>query len=86
MAETKIGHISHYFSHVGVGAIQLTDGDLAVGDTIHIKGHTSDLTQVVESMQIEHANVSKAIRGQNAGTKLSDHVRVNDTVFKVVPD
>lgn len=86
MAEIKIGHVTHYFGHVGVGAIQLTDGDLAVGDTIHVKGHTSDFTQVVESMQIEHANVSKAVRGQNAGTKLNAHVRINDTVFKVVSD
>ncbi len=86
MAETKIGHITHYFGHVGVGAIQLTDGDLAVGDTIHVKGHTSDFNQVVESMQIEHASVPKATRGQNAGTKLNEHVRVNDTVFKIVPD
>jgi len=86
MAETMIGHITHYFGHVGVGAIQLTDGDLAVGDTIHVKGHTSDFTQVVESMQIEHVNVPKAARGQNAGTKLKDHVREHDAVFKVVPD
>lgn len=86
MVEVKIGHITHYFGHVSVGAIQLTDGDLAVGDTIHIKGHTSDFTQVVESMQIEHAGVPKATRGQNAGTKLNEHVRVNDTVFKIVPD
>ena len=86
MAETKIGHITHYFGHVGVGAIQLTDGDLAVGDTIHVKGHTSNFTQVVESMQIEHASVSQATRGQNAGTKLNEHVREHDTVFKVIPD
>jgi len=86
MAETKIGHITHYFGHVGGGAIQLTDGGLAVGDTIHVKGHTSDFLQVVESMQIEHANVPKAACGQNVGTKLKEHVREHDTVFKVVPD
>ncbi|MBI2438490.1 MAG: hypothetical protein HYV36_06735 [Lentisphaerae bacterium] len=85
MAEVKIGQITHYFGHIGVGAIQLTDGDLVLGDTIHVKGHTSDFTQVIESMQIEHVNVPKAARGQNVGTKLKDHVRVNDTVFKVVP-
>ena len=85
MADIKIGVISHYFGHIGVGAIQLTDGDLAVGDTIHIKGHTSDFTQVIDSMQIDHANVQAAARGQNVGTKLKDHVRVRDAVFKVVP-
>lgn len=85
MAEIKIGHVTHYFGHVGVGAIQLTDGDLALGDTIRVKGHTSDFTQVVESMQIDHVNVPKAARGQNVGTKLKEHVRVNDAVFKVTP-
>jgi len=37
-------------------------------------------------MQIEHASVPKATRGQNAGTKLNEHVRIHDTVFKIVPD
>lgn len=85
MADVKIGNITHYFGHIGVGAIQLTDGDLAVGDTIRVKGHTSDFTQVIESMQIEHVNIPKATRGQNVGTKLKEHVRVHDTVYKVVP-
>ncbi len=86
MVETKIGRITHYFGHLGVGAIELTDGDLAVGETIRVKGHTSDFTQVVESLQIEHASVPRGTRGQNVGTKLKTHARVHDMVFKVTPD
>jgi len=53
-----------------------TDGwGLAVGDTVHVKGHASDFTRVVESMQIERASVPEAARGQHAGTKLKEHVR-----------
>ncbi len=86
MADIKIGIITHYFGHIGVGAILLTDGNLARGDTIRVKGHTTDLTQAVESLQLEHAEVMKAVRGQNVGIKMKDHVRVHDEVFKVVPD
>ncbi len=86
MPETRIGTITHYFGHIGVGAIQLTDGDLAVGDTIRVKGHTSDFTQVIDSMQIEHASIERAVRGQNVGTRLNEHVRVHDAVFKVTPE
>lgn len=86
MAEKQIGVITHYFGHIGVGAIQVTDGELAVGDTIHVKGHTSDFTQTIDSLQIEHTVVQKVAAGQNVGTKLKEHARVHDTVFKVVPE
>lgn len=82
--EVKIGMVSHYFGKVNVAAIDLTDGDLAVGDTIHIKGHTSDFTEKVESMQIDRVDVPKAEKGQGVGIRVSEHARVGDEVFKVV--
>jgi putative protease len=82
--EVKIGTVSHYFGKVNVAAIDLTDGDLAVGDTIHIKGHTSDFTEKVESMQIDRVDVPKAEKGQGVGIRVSEHARVGDEVFKVV--
>lgn len=82
--ETKLGHITHYFGKIMVAAIELTDGDLAVGDTIHIKGHTSDFNEKINSMQIEHAEVQKATKGQSIGIRVSEHARVGDEVFKVV--
>ncbi|HAV43396.1 TPA: hypothetical protein DCX15_05215 [bacterium] len=82
--EEKIGVVVHYFSHLEVGAINLTDGDLAVGDTIHIKGHTTDLEQKVESMQIEHENVERASKGQSIGIRVKEHVREHDIVYKVI--
>jgi translation initiation factor IF-2 len=82
--ETKLGHITHYFGKIMVAAIELTDGDLAVGDTIHIKGHTSDFNEKINSMQIEHAEVPTATKGQSVGIRISQHARVGDDVFKVV--
>jgi translation initiation factor IF-2 len=86
MAEEEIGRISHYFSKAGVAAIEITQGSLAVGDTIHVKGHTSDFTQKVDSMQIEHQPVQKAVPGQSIGIKVAQHAREHDVVYKVTPE
>jgi translation elongation factor EF-1alpha len=81
--EKEIGKVSHYFGNIGVAAIELED-DLAVGDTIHIKGNTTDFTQEVASMQIEKEAVEKAGKGDSVGLKVSEHVREHDVVYKVV--
>ena len=86
MAEVKVGKVSHYFSKIGVAAIRLTDGELRVGDTIHLVGHTTNLTQVVDSIQIEHQSVSSAAKGQDVGIRVKDHAREHDDVFVVVPE
>lgn len=81
--EIEIGKITHYFTNIGVGVIELKD-TLTVGDTIHVKGETSDFEQKVESMQIEHENVEKAESGQSVGLKVKEHVRENDLVYKII--
>ncbi len=86
MAEQKIGIITHYFGKIGVAAIELTDGELRVGDTIHVKGHTSDFTQTVDSMQLEHDSVESAAVGQSVGIKVPEHAREHDEVFVIKPD
>ena len=86
MAEEQIGRISHYFGKIQVAAIELTDGSLTVGDTIHIKGNTTDLTEQIKSIQIEHEQVQSAKKGDSIGVKVSNHVREHDLVYKVLPD
>ena len=81
--EVKIGEIAHYFGKISVAAIKLTDEGLKVGDTIHIKGHTSDFMQKIESIQIEHNSVTEAKKGEDIGIKVSEHVREKDEVYKV---
>jgi hypothetical protein len=83
MAEQKIGRITHYFSKIGVAAIEITDGTLAVGDTIHVKGHTSDFTQTIDSMQIDGESVQTAAQGDGVGLKVAGHAREHDDVYKV---
>ncbi len=85
MERVKVGEVFHYFGKIGVAAIRLTDGGIAVGDTIQVQGPSTDVTQVVETMQIEHDSVPRAERGQEVGIKLKDRARERDLVYRVVP-
>lgn len=84
MPEEEIGRVTHYFTNLGVGVVEITKDTLSVGDTIHIKGHTTDLTQKIESMQIEHETVQSAKAGQSIGLRVKEHVREHDVVYKVL--
>jgi translation initiation factor IF-2 len=84
--EEEIGKITHFFSKINVGVLELANGDLHIGDTIHIKGHTTDFYQKVESMQVEHAPVESADKGMQVGLKVESSVREGDQVFKVTED
>jgi putative protease len=77
----EIGQITHFFSKINVAVIELK-APLKVGDTIVIKGPTTDSQQVVDSMQIEHQNVQTALAGQSIGMKVAQRVRETDAVFK----
>ena len=84
--EEEIGIITHYFSKINVGVLELSTGELRIGDTIHIKGHTTDFYQKVESMQVEHNAVDIAKKGEPVGIKVESPVRENDAVYKVTED
>ncbi len=85
MGEVAIGTVVDYFAKVGVAAIQVTEGVLAVADTIRLKGHTTDLVQTVESIQLEHEAVQRAEAGQTVGVRVKERVRKGDQVLKIVP-
>ena len=82
MEEQEVGRVVDYFAKIGVAGIEMT-GHLAVGDTIHIRGHTTDFQQTVDSMQIEHQNVQEAKPGDSIGIKAKDRCRAHDVVYKV---
>jgi translation elongation factor EF-1alpha len=82
MPEVEIGHVSDFFARPVVAGITLS-GTLKVGDKIHIKGHTTDLEFVVESMQIDNANVTEGKPGDAIGIKVTDRVRAGDHIYKV---
>ncbi|OFW56880.1 MAG: hypothetical protein A2V52_06765 [Actinobacteria bacterium RBG_19FT_COMBO_54_7] len=83
--EKRVGRITHYFGKASVAAIELED-ELKAGDMIHIEGHTSDWTQAVDSMQIEHNVVEKAGPGDVIGLKVDGHAREHDVVYKVIDE
>ena len=82
MEEQMIGTVSGFFARPVVAAIELT-APLKVGDKIHIKGHTTDLETVIESMQINNVNVQEAQAGDSIGIKITDKARRGDSVYKV---
>lgn len=85
MERRKVGEVFHFFGKIGVAAIRLTDGSIAIGDTVVIQGPTTNLEQPVDALQIEHANVTSANQGQEVGMKVRERVREKDFVYKVVP-
>lgn len=86
MAEQLIGKVTHYFGKAQVAAIEITAGELHVGDTVHVVGHSSNFTQQIDSMQVEHAAVQVAKVGDQIGVQVGAHAHEHDQVFKVVPD
>ena len=85
MPEIEIGTITHFYGHINVAIAQISDG-LKVGDNIRIKGHSSDFTQEVASLQIEHKDVTEAKPGELVGLKVSQKAHPHDRVFKVIPE
>ena len=82
MAEILIGTVSDFFARPMVAGLELSS-PLKIGDTIHIKGHTTDITMTVDSMQIDNVNVTDANAGAAVGIKLPDRARKGDAVFIV---
>lgn len=81
VGETWIGVVEDYFSHVGVIAATLKAA-LAVGDRIHVRGHTTDMAETVESLQIDHAPVAAAAAGDSVGIKAIGKCRAGDYIYK----
>ncbi len=81
--EVKVGTVTDYFKKIGVAAVRLSEGPLAVGDTVRIHGHTTDFTQPVESLQLDHRPVERAEVGAEIALKVRDRVRKHDEVFRV---
>ncbi len=82
--EKKIGVVTHYFGKITVAIIKIEEEGLKVGDTVHFKGHTSDFTQEIQSMELEHKVVQETKVGESIGIKVSEHVREGDAVYKVI--
>ena len=83
--EVEIGHVTHFFNKINVAVLSIKDV-LKVGDTIHILGHTTDFTQKVISLQIEHKNVDSVKPGDDFAMKVIEPAREHDVVYKVIEE
>lgn len=83
MVEEKIGIVEHFFTHISVAAIKITDGELTIGDIVHFVGAHTDFTQPIDRMEINRAPVQVAKPGDAIGIKVKDKVREHDIVYKI---
>ena len=81
--EKRIGKITHYFDRIGVAVLDLEDG-LKVGDTIHITGHRIELTQQVQSMEIEHEKMQAVGAGADVALKVVEPVHKGDVIYRAL--
>lgn len=77
--------MTHYFSHLSVATLRLESATLRVGDEIHFRGHTTDFSQRVESLEVNHASATEVGPNDDFGLKVDGHVREHDVVYKVRP-
>jgi putative protease len=80
----ELGVVTHYFPHVEAAVVMLTKGSLSIGDTIIIKGHTTDFKEKVDSLQLDRAPINTASVGQEIGLRVKKKVRDHDVVYKLI--
>jgi putative protease len=83
--EVEIGRVTHFYGHICVAVLQLNE-PLKLGDKIHIRGHTTDFTQRVNSIEVEHLSVVWVKPGDHVAIKVIGPVREHDTVYRVVEE
>jgi putative protease len=84
MPEEQVGVIVKFFAKPSVAAVEITTGGIKKGDLLRYKGHTTDFTEEVASIEIDNQAVEEAKVGDLVGIKVKDRVRENDKVYKVV--
>jgi len=85
MSGTQIATVTHFFDHVSVAVLSLTES-IRVGDTVHFLGHSTDFKQEVASLQIEHKDVDEAKPGDDVAMKVDQRVHPNDKVYKLTDE
>ncbi|MEM2974060.1 MAG: translation elongation factor-like protein [Candidatus Micrarchaeia archaeon] len=83
MEKKPVGKVTHYFTHIGVAVVELSD-TLDIGDTVSFEGASTNFQQKVDSMQIERKPIQSASRGQSIGLKTTERVREGDIVYKIL--
>jgi translation initiation factor IF-2 len=83
MPEQLVGTVIHYFKGPSVAIVRVTEGELAVGDRVRFHGHTTEFTEQIASMEVNHQKVARARAGEEVAIQILDRARPHDQVFKV---
>ena len=84
MTEEEVGTVVKFFTKPSVAALKIEKGSIKTGDVLHYKGHTTDFTEEIASMEVDNQSVDEAKAGDLIGIKVKDRVREKDIVYKVV--
>ena len=84
MPEEQVAVIVKFFAKPSVAALEVTNGSIVKGDLLRYKGHTTDFTEEISSMEVDNQSVDEAKKGDLVGVKVKERVRENDKVYKVV--
>lgn len=84
MAEDQVGVVVNFYVKPSVAAIKVTGGSIRKGDLLKYKGHTTDFTEEVTSIEIENQPVEEAKSGDLVGVKVKERVREKDRIYKVI--
>ena len=84
MEKDQVGVVVNYYAKPSVAAIKVTSGSIKKGDLLKYKGHTTDFTEEVASIEINNQPLEEAKADDLIGIKVGERVRENDKVYKVV--
>jgi U32 family peptidase len=80
-----VGIVTNYYARPGVAEVHVQDHTISLGDRVMFQGPTTGVVeQLADSMQVEHAEVSKASKGMHIAIKTDEPVRRNDKLYAVV--
>ena len=79
----RVGVVTHFYPHAHACVVQLEEGELHTGDTVHIRGHTTDYYQRVERLEWEHEALEGAVAGRSVAMQVSQRVREGDVVYRL---
>jgi putative protease len=78
----EVGVVRHYFPRAAAAVVELCR-PLRVGDTIHVRGHTTDFMQQVSGLALDGAAVREGAPPQSLGLRLEARARPGDRVYRV---
>ena len=81
--DVQIGKVIHYYDKISVAVIEVKEQPLKVGDTVKISGHDKEFHQTIESLQVEHKQVSELAPGESGAMKVDQPVKEGDVLYLV---